>query len=124
MRSAQRLKVAEFIGDEDHITDFRRDGYAIVRGLFDRDEVAEIAAAIDRLYAEGVRHGRSFRHGNLFYDVATSAAGNSVVRMTQWPSYHQPVLDQVRLETRIVNLLEPLLGSSLKQIINQIHWKA
>src|SRR5215210_1945743 len=113
MRSAQRLKVAEFIGDDDHITDFRRDGYAIVRGMFDRDEVAEIAAAIDQLYAEGVRHGRSFRHGNLFYDVATSAGRDPVVRMAQWPSYHQPVLNQLRLDLRIANLLEPLLGSSL-----------
>src|SRR3954468_2823042 len=124
MRSAQGLKVADFIGDDDHIADFRRDGYAIVRGLFNRDEVAQIAAAIDQLYAEGVRHGRSLRHRNLFYDVATSAGADPVVRMVQWPSYHQPVLNQMRLDTRIVNLLEPLLGPSLKQIINQIHWKA
>src|SRR5215212_3454510 len=124
MRCAQRLRVAEFAGDDDPIADFRRDGYAIVRGLFDGDEVAQIAAAIDELYAEGVGHGRSFRHGNLFYDVATSAGGDPVVRMAQWPSYHQPVLNQVRLDTRIANLLEPLLGPSRKQIINQIHWKA
>src|SRR3954471_14443566 len=124
MRSAQRLKVADFIGDDVHIADFRRDGYAIVRGLFDRDEVAQIAAAIDQLYAEGIRHGRSFRHGNLFYDVATAAGADSVVRMAQWPSYHQPVLNQMRLDTRIADLLEPLLGPSLKQIINQVHWKA
>ena len=44
--------------------------------------------------------------------------------MVQWPSYHQPVLNGVRLDTRFADLLEPLIGSDLKQIINQVHWKA
>jgi ectoine hydroxylase-related dioxygenase (phytanoyl-CoA dioxygenase family) len=43
--------------------------------------------------------------------------------MVQWPSYHQPVLNAVRLDTRFVDLLEPLIGRDLKQIINQVHWK-
>jgi ectoine hydroxylase-related dioxygenase (phytanoyl-CoA dioxygenase family) len=34
------------------------------------------------------------------------------------------VLDRLRLDTRIARLLEPLIGPSLKQIINQVHWKA
>jgi ectoine hydroxylase-related dioxygenase (phytanoyl-CoA dioxygenase family) len=44
--------------------------------------------------------------------------------MVQWPSYHQPVLDRVRLDRRIAAILEPLIGPNLKQIINQVHWKA
>lgn len=44
--------------------------------------------------------------------------------MVQWPSYHQAVLNRVRLERRIARLLEPLIGRNLKQIINQVHWKA
>jgi ectoine hydroxylase-related dioxygenase (phytanoyl-CoA dioxygenase family) len=103
---------------------FRRDGYAIVRGLFSRPEIEAIGAAIDRVHDEGVRHGRSFRHGNLFYNVGGDPRGEPLVRMVQWPSYHQPVLDAVRLDTRFAALLEPLLGGDLKQIINQIHWKA
>jgi ectoine hydroxylase-related dioxygenase (phytanoyl-CoA dioxygenase family) len=43
--------------------------------------------------------------------------------MVQWPSYHQQVMDAVRLDTRIARLLEPLIGADLKQIINQVHWK-
>ena len=50
--------------------------------------------------------------------------GEPLVRMVQWPSYHQPVLNRVRLDTRFAELLEPLIGRNLKQIINQIHWKA
>ena len=33
-------------------------------------------------------------------------------------------MDSVRLDSRFVELVEPLIGSDLKQIINQVHWKA
>jgi ectoine hydroxylase-related dioxygenase (phytanoyl-CoA dioxygenase family) len=102
---------------------YEQDGYAIVRGFFTRSEVRTIAAAVDRVHAEGVAHGRSFRHGNLFYNVAKDADGDPIVRMAQWFAYHQPVLNAVRLDTRFADLLAPLLGGDLKQIINQIHWK-
>ena len=111
-------------GAEEYLEQYRRDGYAIVRGLFGPDEVGAVAAATDKLYAEGVAHGRSFRHGNLFYNVAEGSNGEALVRMAQWPSYHQPVLNALRLDTRIAQLLEPLIGRDLKQIINQVHWKA
>src|SRR5438270_6816871 len=107
------------------LTQYWRDGYAIVRGFFDAHELREISEALDQLYAEGVAHGRCFRHGNLFYNVAREASGSEpLVRMVQWPSYHQPVLNGVRLNTRFAELLEPLIGDDLKQIINQVHWKA
>jgi ectoine hydroxylase-related dioxygenase (phytanoyl-CoA dioxygenase family) len=103
--------------------DYARDGYIILRGVFAADEVAEIGAAIDQVYAEGAAHGRSFRHGNLFYNVTPDASGTPQVRLAQWFSYHQPVLNAVRLDPRFAEILEPLLGRDLKQIINQLHWK-
>jgi ectoine hydroxylase-related dioxygenase (phytanoyl-CoA dioxygenase family) len=109
---------------DDYVADYRRDGYAVLRGVFAPREVEAIGAAIDQVHAEGITHGRSFRHGNLFYNVAASAGGEKLVRMVQWPSYHQPVLNKVRLDKRLAEILEPLIGSDLKQIINQIHWKA
>ena len=116
-------RLAERTGDERLLTHYWREGYAIARGLFSPSEIAEIAVAADQIYAEGVAHGRSFRHGNLFYNVAPAGDGQPLVRMVQWPSYHQEVLGRVRLDTRIARLLEPLLGPDLKQIINQVHWK-
>ena len=118
------LRIAEPSVDHPELEHYWREGYAIVRGLFSAEEIAEIAAAADQVHAEGVRHGRCFRHGNLFYNVAAGDDGDPLVRMVQWPSYHQPVLDRVRLDTRIARLLEPLIGRDLKQIINQVHWKA
>ena len=108
----------------DHVAAYRDQGYAIVRGVFAPGEVAAIAAAVDRVHAEGVAHGRSFRHGNLFYNIAPDADGTPLVRMVQWPSYHNEVLNAVRLDPRYLDILSPLIGSDLKQIINQLHWKA
>jgi hypothetical protein len=109
--------------DGDFVVRYRREGYAIVRRLFSPEEIRSIAAAADQVHSEALRHGRSFRHGNLFYNVAAGPEGGPEVRMVQWPSYHQPVLNGVRLDRRIAELLEPLLGADVKQIINQIHWK-
>lgn len=108
----------------DHVAQYREQGYAIVRGVFSPDEIARIGDAVDTVHAEGVAHGRSFRHGNLFYNVAPDATGDPLVRMVQWPSYHNAVLNAVRLDPRWVGLLAPLIGDNLKQIINQLHWKA
>ena len=102
---------------------WRRDGYYIVRGIFDAEEVEAIGRDIDRVHQEGIAHGRSFRHGNLYYKIAQSDAGPRV-QMVQWPSYHVPALDAVRLDPRFAALLEPLIGRDIKQIINQLHWKA
>jgi ectoine hydroxylase-related dioxygenase (phytanoyl-CoA dioxygenase family) len=125
MRSSQSRRSDETAGLGADLTQYWRDGYAVVRGFFGRDELAEISVALDQLYTEGVAHGRSFRHGNLFYNVASGRDGSEpLVRMVQWPSYHQPVLDRVRLDTRFAELLGPLVGNNLKQIINQVHWKA
>ncbi|HEX8532747.1 MAG TPA: phytanoyl-CoA dioxygenase family protein [Allosphingosinicella sp.] len=111
-------------GSSDYVESYWRDGYAVVQGVFGPDEIDEIAAAAEQVYREGVSHGRSFRHGNLFYNVAPGPDGEPLVRMAQWPSYHQARLNEVRLARRMSEILEPLIGRDLKQIINQIHWKA
>jgi ectoine hydroxylase-related dioxygenase (phytanoyl-CoA dioxygenase family) len=124
MGSFQALRAADESSELADFASYWRDGYAVVRGFFDAAEISEIADAIDQLYGEGVAHGRCYRHGNLFYNVARGAEGEPLVRMVQWPSYHQRVLNQIRLDTRFARLLEPLIGGNLKQIINQVHWKA
>ena len=122
--ASQPLRRSEPAGVTADLGSYWRDGFSIVRGFFDAAEIRELGAAIDQLYAEGFRHGRCFRHGNLFYNVAQDKDGAPLVRMVQWPSYHQPVLNALRLDPRFADLLAPLIGGDLKQIINQVHWKA
>jgi ectoine hydroxylase-related dioxygenase (phytanoyl-CoA dioxygenase family) len=125
MRSSQALRREDPARIDADLAHYWREGYAVVRGFFSSDEIRDIAGVLDQLYAEGAAHGRCFRHGNLFYNVARSGEDSEpLVRMVQWPSYHQPVLNGVRLDMRFVDLLEPLIGRNLKQIINQVHWKA
>ncbi len=112
------------IDASDFSSRFARDGYAIGRGLFSPAEIAAIAQGFDQVRAEGLAHGRSFRHGNLFYNVGQDSAVGTVLKFAQWPSYHVPVLNQTRLDPRLCSFIAPLIGNTLKQIINQMHWKA
>jgi hypothetical protein len=123
MGARQRKAVAAECGFDADLAHYWREGYAVIRGFFSAAEIARIADVVDEVHAEGVAHGRCFRHGNLFYNVARERAGEPLVRMVQWPSYHQPELNQVRLDLRFAQVLEPLIGRDLKQIINQLHWK-
>ena len=102
---------------------YRAEGYAVLRHVFDADEIADMAAAFDRHWAEGMAHGRSFRHGNLLYRLGQDTRLGKLVRLVQWPSYGDAVLEAVRRDPRYLALLEPLIGRDIKQIINQLHWK-
>lgn len=110
-------------GAPDHVDDFHRRGYAVVRGVFAPAEVQALAAAFDDLRAEALRHPRSYRHGNFLCRLGDDAALGRIVRLVQWPSYANPVLDRVRRDARMHDLVAPLIGSNVKQIINQMHWK-
>ncbi len=101
--------------------DYQDKGYAIVRGLFDPAEIAAIGAAVDAIHAAGQAHGRSFRHGNLFFNIAGDPPQ---VRMVQWPAWASDILAAQRIDPRWLALLQPRIGSDIKQIINQLHWKA
>jgi ectoine hydroxylase-related dioxygenase (phytanoyl-CoA dioxygenase family) len=105
------------------LAQYRTEGYAVVRGLFARDEVAAMAAAFDRHWAQGMAHRASFRHGNLFYRQGEDPRLGRIVRLVQWPSYVDPALEAVRRDRRWLKLLAPLIGTDIKQIINQLHWK-
>ena len=108
---------------QDHIAQFRACGYAVVRGVFDASEVAAMAAAFDRIHALALEKGRSWRDRNLFLSVARDAALGPIVRYAQWPAWVDATLESVRRDSRIRDIVAPLIGDDLKQIINQLHWK-
>jgi ectoine hydroxylase-related dioxygenase (phytanoyl-CoA dioxygenase family) len=107
----------------DHISQFQREGYAVVRGVFDTGEVATLAAAFDRIHADAMAHGRSWRHRNIFYRLADDAALGRIVRYAQWAAWIDETLERTRRDPRLLEIVEPLIGRDIKQIINQQHWK-
>jgi ectoine hydroxylase-related dioxygenase (phytanoyl-CoA dioxygenase family) len=113
--------------DQDHIAAalaaYRNEGYAVLRRVFSAAEIAEIAAAFDRHWSRGLALGASFRHGNLHYRIGEDARLGKLVRMVQWPSYEDGVLTRYRTHPAIFAVLNGLLGTDIRQIINQLHWK-
>ena len=102
---------------------FHQQGYAVVKGVFNADEIAALKRATDRAKGRGLEVGRSFRHGNLGYWIDDDPSiGTHVVGM-QWPSYQEAALELHRRDPRMLALLEPLIGRNIRQIVNQLHWK-
>lgn len=108
---------------QDHVLRFHQYGYAVVAGVFAPAEVAALAGAFDRIHAEASGRGRSWRHRNTFFCLADDAALGRIVRYVQWPGWMDATLERTRRDARLLELLEPLIGADLKQIINQMHWK-
>jgi ectoine hydroxylase-related dioxygenase (phytanoyl-CoA dioxygenase family) len=107
----------------DYLDQYREQGYAVVRGVFSESEIADLRAAFDRIRGQGERFGATFRHGNVLFAFGQDRTLGPVLRMAQWPAYFDAVLDRFRIDERMFELLRPLLGDDLKQIINQLHWK-
>lgn len=103
---------------------FHADGYAVVRGLFSTAEVAVMAESFDRIEARALAGGRNWRDRNTFFRLADDPRAGRVLRLVQWPGWIDAGLEQVRRDPRLLEILQPLIGHDLKQIINQMHWKA
>ncbi len=107
-----------------HIQQLDDQGYAIIRGFLPPDEVAEIGAAVDAVYAEGLKHHTTYRDKNLCFEVLNDpAAMRRVVIQAYWFSWINPLLEAQRRDPRYLAMLGPRLGRNIKQISNQIHWK-
>jgi len=102
---------------------FHEHGYAVVKNVFNADDVAALKCAADRAKQRGLKIGRSFRHGNQGYWINDdSRIGTNVIGM-QWPSYDEAVLELHRRDPRMLTILEPMIGRNIRQIVNQLHWK-
>lgn len=108
---------------QDHVSQFRDQGYAVVREVFSGEEVAQMAAAFDRIRERALAGGRSWRDRNTFFCLADDSDKGRILRYVQWPGWIDGTLEQVRRDPRLLDILAPLIGCDLKQIINQMHWK-
>lgn len=107
----------------DYINDYKTRGYAIIRGLFGPDDIRMLADAFDQVYAKALDHPKSWRNKNVFFRIARDAGLGRIVRFAQWPSYFDDTLNAFRTDRRMFEILSPMIGGDIKQIINQMHWK-
>lgn len=105
------------------INDYKQKGFAIVRKLFEKDEIEELSTAAEALKNEGLRHEKSYRHKNLLFLLQNDPEKGKVLRFCQWPSYSYDVFEKYRTDYRLLQVLKPFIGENIKQIINQVIWK-
>lgn len=117
--------------DSRDVDTFREQGFLLIRRLFDADEIAQLRGAFDYLLALAARPDlsddilRGSGDVHIHLQAPQDATGPAVryIRKVQWPALLHPTFEAIRTSARFVQLLAPLLGTSLKQYINQINYK-
>jgi len=105
-------------------SEYRAEGYAILRGLIPPDDAEELRRRSRVVYAAGMAHPCTYRHGNLVYEVLPETHFPSrYVVQAHWPAWEHPWFDAFRSRPEIGAVLAPLLGDDVKQVAQQIHWK-
>jgi ectoine hydroxylase-related dioxygenase (phytanoyl-CoA dioxygenase family) len=107
----------------DHVPFYRENGYAVVRNVFAAADIAELSTEFEGMKSEGLKHRASFRHKNVLYVIGEDPRLGRILRFLQWPAYVSDILQDYRVDRRLLEIVEPLIGNHLKQIINQLIWK-
>jgi Phytanoyl-CoA dioxygenase (PhyH) len=106
------------------VEELRSEGYALIRGFLTRAETGEIAAEVDRLYAEGLKHHATYRHKNLLFEILDDPkAQRRVVLQAHWTAWISPLMERMRRSDKYLAVLKPFLGEDVKQMTHQVHWK-
>lgn len=108
------------LADLDAAADFyQTHGFAVFTSIFTTEEIQQAQAATNRIKA-GIENGQLQNRGNfmVFCDEDTGLA-----RASFWVSMLEAYLDQLRTDQRILKILEPLIGTHIRQLTNSLHWK-
>lgn len=118
---------------EQDVEAFREQGYHVARRVFRRDEIARLRDGYDYILelasrtdlSEEVLKGRR-NDVHIHLQTPGPMAGPDAVRYlrkVQWPALIHPAFEEIRNSPRFPKLLAPLIGTTLKQYINQINFK-
>ncbi|MFW6599381.1 phytanoyl-CoA dioxygenase family protein [Propionibacteriaceae bacterium Y2011] len=121
--TADRTHTGNELMTPEHVRQYWEDGYTVVPNVFTEAEIEQVRTACDRWKFTGQLLGRTWRKQNTVIWVDEDRETGTTVRGMQWPSYHDAVMDKFRTDPRLLQIIEPLIGDSVKQIINQVHWK-
>ena len=120
---------------------FVREGWVIVRGLFDAAQMAELRAGFDHVEALARNHRqlpaplletdeRPEEHGpnarRVYFHIQPpkgTPPDARYLRKVQWPALLHPGFEGIRTSPKFQELLRPHLGDDIRQYINQINFK-
>jgi ectoine hydroxylase-related dioxygenase (phytanoyl-CoA dioxygenase family) len=108
----------------DFVDHYWEHGYAIIRGFLSKPMMAQVQAEAAKVYAEGMKHPRTWRDHNVLYEILPEEyAGKRYLMQAHWFSWYNSFFEQLRRSPEFKRVLEPLLGRNVRQIAQQIHWK-
>lgn len=98
-------------------------GFVRIPGVFEAERCAEIRDAAARILA--LAPGRAFdqRFGNVRFFSGREPDGTESLRSVIWCALLDERLEALRRDARLLDVLEPLIGDTLRQVTNQIHYK-
>lgn len=103
---------------------YREEGYALIPQFIDGEVLTQLRAETASMYQEGLRHHATFRHGNLAFEILPeSHFGKRYVVQAYWMAWISRFFEEFRRSEPYRILLEPILGTDVKQVAQQIHWK-
>jgi hypothetical protein len=119
--------------DDEEVESFREQGFLVKRGVFEQGEVERLRegydyilslveqGGIDQQYMTG--KGREVHIHVQAPEGSDDSEAVRYLRKVQWPSMIHPAFEEIRNSPKFPALLEPLIGTSLKQFINQVNFK-
>ncbi len=102
-------------------SDLEERGYTHIPRVFSAAECASIRAAGARIVAVSAGHSFEERFGNVRFFMG--AAPDATLRSAIWCALLDPELERLRRDPRLFAYLRPLLGDSVRQVTNQLHFK-
>lgn len=97
-------------------------GFAILRGVFGPLDIQVLSAAFDRILTRAQNLQATYKSGITEFRVI-DIQGKPTFKFAKWASAEDEVLNDYRLDPRLLEPLRTRLGEDLKQITNQMHYK-
>ena len=110
------------MADRAWVDRYWEDGFAFVRGVFSRPQVAELGGYFDDILAQAAGLREVTRRGLAEFRVVP-IGGLPTLKFAKWAASLHSGLDHFRTSPELLSLAFAVLGPDLRQITNQMHWK-
>jgi len=111
------------LGAGEMVTDFRDAGYARIPGVFGPAEIDTYLQEADRLKGLVRAGGPGAGSDQVRVLSVDREDGSTLLRAVQHSHHISPTFDRLRADARIHDILRPLLGPSIKSLLNTLFWK-